>query len=162
MHWLSQHFPLFKLLQNFCPHSILIGSRHAAWRCSEFHVILIIVIFLRLSMKLKCNIKKKTPDPKETRAAYSLRNTALQNASTSDWLLGGRTAASLGWDRKAIPSAKSGLLPFFPSSPFVPVCGWATHSPSAVALVAEGSLSTFSRGSDKRRLRNPRATFLII
>ena len=47
-------------------------------------MILIIVIFLRLSMKLKCNIKKKTPDPKETHAAYSLRNTALQNASTSD------------------------------------------------------------------------------
>ena len=41
--------------------------------------------FLRLSMKLKCNIKKKkTPDPKETRAAYSWRNTALQDASTSD------------------------------------------------------------------------------
>lgn len=132
--------------------------------CDSDNEFVILWFFLRLSMKLKCNIKKKkkTQDPKETHAAYSWRNIALQNASTSDWLLGGRTATSLGWDRKAIPSTKSRFLPFFPSSPFVPVCGWATHSPSAPALDAEGSLSTFPGGSDERGLRSPLGVLLMI
>lgn len=39
--------------------------------------------FLRLLLKLKCNIKKKIPDPKKIYAAHSLRNVALQNAFLS-------------------------------------------------------------------------------